>query len=45
MYMYVFPDYIGSAANDLNPVVQGLACWASDHWVASSNPLMGKFRH
>ena len=20
-------------------------CWASDHWVASSNPLGGKFRH
>ena len=19
--------------------------WASDHWVASSNPLRGKFRH
>ena len=25
-----------------SPVV---ACWASDHWVASSNPLGGKFRH
>ena len=24
------------------PVV---ACWVSDHWVASSNPLRGKFRH
>ena len=22
-----------------------VACWASDHWVASSNPLGGKFRH
>ena len=22
-----------------------VACWASDHWVASSNPLSGKFRH
>ena len=22
-----------------------VACWASDHWVASSNPLRGKFRH
>ena len=22
-----------------------VACWASDHWVASSNPLWGKFRH
>ena len=22
-----------------------IACWASDHWVASSNPLRGKFRH
>ena len=25
-----------------SPVV---ACWAADHWVASSNPLRGKFRH
>ena len=25
-----------------NPAV---ACWASDHWVASSNLLRGKFRH
>ena len=22
-----------------------VACWASDHWVASSNPLRGKFHH
>ena len=22
-----------------------VACWASDQWVASSNPLTGKFRH
>ena len=22
-----------------------VACWASDHWVASSNPLRGKFCH
>ena len=22
-----------------------VACWASDHWVASLNPLRGKFRH
>ena len=22
-----------------------VACWASDHWVARSNPLRGKFRH
>ena len=22
-----------------------VACWASDHWVASSNLLQGKFRH
>ena len=22
-----------------------VACWASDHLVASSNPLRGKFRH
>ena len=22
-----------------------VACWASDHWVASSNPLRIKFRH
>ena len=25
-----------------SPVV---TCWDSDHWVASSNPLRGKFRH
>ena len=22
-----------------------VACWASDHWGTSSNPLRGKFRH
>ena len=22
-----------------------VACWASDHWIASLNPLRGKFRH
>ena len=22
-----------------------VVCWASDHWVPSSNPLRGKFRH
>ena len=22
-----------------------VACWASDQWVASSNPVRGKFRH
>ena len=22
-----------------------VACWASDHWVASSNPLGASFRH
>ena len=22
-----------------------VACWTSDHWVARSNPLRGKFRH
>ena len=22
-----------------------VACWASDHWVASLSPLRGKFRH
>ena len=40
---------------DLNYILQtwhmggrpspAVACWASDHWVASSNPLRGKFRH
>ena len=24
---------------------QVVTCWASDSWVASSNPLGGKFRH
>ena len=33
----------------LNEILGGrrspaVACWASDHWVASSNPLRGKFR-
>ena len=31
-----------SAGGRRSPAV---ACWASDHWVASSNPLRGKFRH
>ena len=36
--------------NSLMPSLGGrrspaVACWASDHWVASSNPLGGKFRH
>ena len=37
--------------NMFHPPVKGgrrspaVACWASDHWVASSNPLRGKFRH
>ena len=35
-------DYIASPGGRRSPVV---ACWASDHWVASSNPLRGKFRH
>ena len=33
---------IGELGGRRSPAV---ACWASDHWVASSNPLRGKFRH
>ena len=33
---------IGFLGGRRSPAV---ACWASDHWVASSNPLRGKFRH
>ena len=36
------PDAIKSPGGRRSPAV---ACWASDHWVASSNPLRGKFRH
>ena len=34
--------HCGSYGGRRSPAV---ACWASDHWVASSNPLRGKFRH
>ena len=37
--VYIPPSYAGGRRS---PAV---ACWASDHWVASSNPLWGKFRH
>ena len=33
------PDLIGGRRS---PAV---ACWASDHWVARSNPLRGNFCH
>ena len=36
------PDQEISPGGRHSPAV---ACWASDHWVASSNPLRGKFRH
>ena len=39
IYISVFFVTIGGRRS---PAV---ACWASDHWVASSNPLRGKFRH
>ena len=32
----------GNVGGRRSPAV---ACWASDHWVASSNPLRGMFRH
>ena len=25
--------------------IPAVVCWASDHWVGSSNPIRGKFRH
>ena len=34
--------FVSSRGGRRSPAV---ACWASDHWVASSNPLRGKFRH
>ena len=34
--------FLGQTGGRCSPAV---ACWASDHWVASSNPLRGKFRH
>ena len=42
--MYIFMEASPDAAEGgrRSPAV---ACWASDHWVASSNPLRGKFRH
>ena len=39
-YMYIFLKR--PKRRRRSPAV---ACWASDHWVASSNPLRGKFRH
>ena len=36
------PQLIEKRGGRRSPVV---ACWASDHWVASSNPLRGKIRH
>ena len=43
----VYPSYgpqfsTVAAGGRRSPAV---ACWASDHWVASSNPLRGKFCH
>ena len=40
MYMYIIISHTQGGRR--SPAV---ACWASDHWVASSNPLRGKFRH
>ena len=42
MYMYNYPLSFGLKGGRRSPAV---ACWDSDHWVASSNPLRGKFRH
>ena len=36
------PPHSQSVGGRRSPAV---ACWASDHWVASSNPLRGKFRN
>ena len=47
--MHNITTYIVSKPDDNNDVggrrSPAVACWASDHWVASSNPLRGKFRH
>ena len=43
--------WVSAGAIDLAVRLRGgrrspaVACWASDHWVASSNPLRGKFRN
>ena len=44
---YVYDNELGEPIHSAyggrrSPAV---ACWASDHWVASSNPLGWKFRH
>ena len=39
-FHFGFP--VGTLGGRRSPAV---ACWASDHWVASSNPLRGKFQH
>ena len=42
MYEFQIDISTNSSGGRRSPAV---ACWASDHWVASSNPLRGKFRH
>ena len=42
LYRGMFYRDGGGGGGRRSPAV---ACWASDHWVASSNPLGGKFRH
>ena len=39
------PQAMASSQNKGGRRSPAVACWASDHWVASSNPLGGKFRH
>ena len=41
-YLYALKFCVKLVGGRCSPAV---ACWASDHWVASSNPLRGKFRH
>ena len=54
---YCMPDDVSAAKSSANMILvydrtnaggrrsPAVACWSSDHWVASSNPLRGKFRH
>ena len=51
-YLYMYMTVKGKIKDEIliHEIAGGcrspaVACWASDHWVASSNPLRGKFRH
>ena len=51
VFMFMLRDWLKQIGGLLSLTMWGgrhspaVACWASDHWVASSNPLRGKFRY